>query len=169
MNQMKTIKVEKVTLNIGIGEPGEKLDKAKALLATISGCKPVITTAKDRIPTWGLRPGLQIATKVTLRGEKAITLLKRLVQAKGNSLKETSFDKFGNFSFGIKEYIDIPGVEYDMKIGIIGLEAAITLERQGFRIKKRRLRKTKIPTRHLISKEESMNFMKEKFNVVIKK
>ena len=166
---MRNIKVEKITLNIGIGEPGEKLEKAKTLLTTISGCKPVITTAKDRIPTWGLRPGLQIATKVTLRGEKAVALLKRLLQAKGNALKESSFDKFGNFSFGIPEYIDIPGVEYDIKIGIIGLETAITLERPGYRIKKRRLRKTKIPTRHLISKEESMNFMKEKFNVVIKK
>jgi large subunit ribosomal protein L5 len=166
---MKTIKVEKVTLNIGVGEPGEKLEKAKTLLATISGCKPVITTAKDRIPTWGLRPGLQIATKVTIRGEKAVILLKRLLQAKDNILKETSFDKFGNFSFGIHEYIEIPGVEYDMKIGIIGLETAVTLERPGYRIKKRRIKKAKIATRHLISKDESINFMKEKFNVVIKK
>ena len=167
MNPMRTIKIEKLTLNIGTGEPGEKLEKARTLLTTITGAKPVACTSTKRIPTWGVRPGLQIAMKVTLRGKKAQDLLQRLLHAKANKLKESNFDKFGNFSFGIPEYIDIPGVEYDMKIGIIGLECAVTLERPGFRVKKRNLRKSRIPLKHQIKKEESINFIKQLFNTEI--
>jgi large subunit ribosomal protein L5 len=74
-------------------------------------------------------------------------------------------DNEGNFAFGIKEYIDIPGSKYDMSIGIIGLEVAVTLNRPGARIKKRRIRQKKIPQRHRITKEETKEFLKEKFNV----
>ena len=139
MNSMKKIRTEKVTLNIGVGGPGDKLDKAMKLLNNISGVKSVQTKAGPsmRIPTWGVRPNLPIACKVTVRGEKAEKLLKRLLQAVDNKLPTRKFDKFGNFSFGIPEYIDIPDVPYDQSIGVIGLEVAVTLERPGFRIKRR--------------------------------
>ena len=166
---MEEVRMEKVTLNIGTGEPGERLEKAKTLLANLTGSKPILTTAKKRVPTWGLRPGLQIATKVTLRGKKAEEVLVRLIKAKSNILKESNFDQFGNFSFGIAEYIDIPGLEYDIKIGIIGLEAAVTLTKAGYRVKKRRIRSAIIPKRHLITKLDGINFIKQKFNVEIRK
>ena len=161
---MKRIEIEKITLNIGVGQPGDHLDKAMRLLEKISGSKPVQTTTMKRIPTWSLRPNLAIACKVTLRGEKAENVLKNLFIAADNKINSSKFDKFGNFSFGIPEYIDIPGVEYEADIGIIGLEVAVTLKRPGFRVKKR-LIKSKIGKKHKISRQESIEFIKNKFNI----
>ena len=165
MNPMTQIKVEKVTLNIGTGGPGDPLDKAQKLLQKLTNHKPVITTSQKRIPTWGVRPGLQIGCKVTVRGKEAEQLIKNLLVAKANKLKSTNFDSSGNVSFGLHEYLDIPGMEYDAGIGIMGLEAAVTLVRPGFRIKLRRLKRKKIPNKHKITKEEATEFMKTKFNV----
>lgn len=165
MNPMREIAIEKVTLNIGIGSPGEKLDDAMLLLENLTGCKSIKTVSTKRIPTWGIRKGLPIACKVTLRGNKANEFLGKLLQAVDNNLQESKFDKYGNFSFGIKEYIDIPGAKYDVNVGIIGLEVAVTLKRCGFRIKNRVVGRTKIPLRHKITKEEGIEFVKNKFNV----
>jgi len=169
MADMKQIKVEKVTLNMGVGGPGPNLDKAIKLLETITGKKPVTTKTKKRIPTWGLRPGLPIATKVTLRGKDAEVLLKRLFEAVEKRLHPKRFDDQGNFSFGIKEYLDIPGMTYIIEIGMMGLEVAVTLQRPGFRVKKRRICCKKIPIRHKINKEEAMNFITEKYGVKVQK
>lgn len=167
MNPMQEIKIEKVTLNIGVGGTGDKLEKASKLLTTITKSKPIKTRTMKRIPTWGVRPKLEIATKVTLRGELAESVLKRLLVAANNTLTESKFDKSGNFSFGIPEYIDIPGVEYNAEIGIIGLEAAVTLKRPGFRIKYRKISNVKVPLRHRVSREDAIMFIKNKFNVTI--
>src|SRR3989344_1990327 len=167
MSDMKQIRVEKVTLNIGVGGPGEKLEKAIKLLKTISGTKPIAIASNKRIPTWGVRPGLQLASKVTVRGKKAEELLMRLLQAVDNKLPRRKFDKFGNFSFGIHEYIDIPGVQYDPSIGVIGLEAAVTLQRPGFRVKRRAVKVGKIGIKHRITAEDSIAFVKNKFNVKV--
>lgn len=164
---MRTIKIEKVTMNIGIGEPGDRLDKAVRLLKSISGETPIKTVTKKRIPTWKIRPGLMIGCKVTLRGEKAQKMLKRLLQAKNNQLKEENFDANGNFAFGIKEYLDIPEAKYDADIGIIGLEAAVTLERPGFRIKRRMIRAKQIPKKHRITKQEAIGFMKSEYGIEV--
>lgn len=169
MNKMREIKVEKVTLNIGVGGPGESLEKAKSLLNKISNMKPVETKAKKRIPGWGIRPGLSIGVKVTIRGKKAEELLIRLLEAKGNKLSPKNFDETGNLSFGIPEYLDIPKIEYDMNIGIIGLEVAVTLARPGYRIKSRSIKKRKIPKKHQITRNEAINFIKTKFNVNVEK
>ncbi len=167
MNTMRQIRIEKVTLNIGVGTSGDNLEKATKLLENISKRKPVQTKTMKRIPSWGLRPKLPIGCKVTLRGKESEELLNRLFDAVERTLKPSNFDQNGNFSFGIKEYIDIPSVDYDPEIGIIGLEVSITLERQGFRVKRRRLRKTKIPNRHLIKKQEAIDFISQKFGIKI--
>lgn len=166
-NIMRQLKIEKVTLNIGAGTVADKLDKAFKLLGAVTGRKPVKTKTKKRIPGWGLRPGLPIGCKVTLRGKKAEELLKRLLMAKENQATTTQFDDNGNFSFGISEYINIPGVQYDPEIGIIGLEATVTLERPGFRIGKRKIKPKIIPKKQRITQEEAIGFMKQKFDLKI--
>jgi len=167
MNKMKEIRIEKITLNMGLGEAGEKVKKATKLLSTISGSKPICTKSNKRIPTWGVRPGLELGVKVTLRKKKAVELLKRLFAAIENNLNPKSFDKEGNFSFGIPEYIDIPDVKYDVAIGIVGLEVAVTLERPGYRIKKRKFKRSKIGKKHIITKNEAIEYIKNQFNIEI--
>lgn len=164
-NPMKEVQLEKITLNIGTGGPGDKLEKAMKLLSKISEGKPVITKTKKRIPTWGLRPGLEIGCMITLRGEKAEELLKRLFIGVDNKLPATKFDKSGNFSFGIGEYLHIPKVEYDSTIGIIGLEVAVTLKRRGFRVKRRLIRPARIAKAHRITKAEAIDYVKSKYGV----
>ena len=164
-NMMRKVVVEKVTLNIGAGRSADMLEKGFKLLGIISGEKPVKTLAKLRLAAWGLRPGLPIGCKVTVRGKKAEELLKMLVGAKEDGMKKTQFDDEGTISFGIAEYIDIPGVKYEPEIGVIGLQVCVTLGRAGFRIKRRRKQTTKIPKKHRINKEESILFMKQKFEI----
>ena len=166
MNKMREIRIEKITLNMGVGAPGAKMDNSIKLLETISGAKAVRTKTMKRIPTWGVRPKLLVGCKITLRGEKAAEVLKKLLSAVNNYIPDTKFDQNGNFSFGIDEYINIPGVEYDQALGIVGLEVAVTLERPGYRIKRRQLLKKKVPINHRINAEESMEFMKKNFNIV---
>jgi len=154
-------------LNIGAGKDQTKLDKGVILIKAITGIEPVKTITSKRIPGWGLRPGLPIGCKLTLRKQKAAEILKRLLEAKDKKLAESQFDEQGNISFGIHEYIDIPGVAYDPKIGIMGLQVCVSLERPGFRIKRRRLEQKKIPKKHQISKQDAINFIKNNFNVIV--
>ncbi|MBW3004733.1 50S ribosomal protein L5 [Candidatus Woesearchaeota archaeon] len=167
MNQMQQLRIEKVTLNIGAGKDQTKLDKGIVLIKAITGIEPIKTVTSKRIPGWGLRPGLPIGCKLTLRKNKAVDILKRLLEAKDKKLAESQFDDQGNISFGIHEYIDIPGVAYDPKIGIMGLQVCISLERPGFRVKRRRLEPKKIPKKHQISKEEAIKFIQDNFGVVV--
>ncbi len=166
MNVMRSPRIEKITLNVGAGKDLEKLEKGMKLIKAIAGVEPVKTVTKKRIPAWGIRPGLPIGCKLTLRKDKAVELLRRLLRAKDNKLKPEQFDDC-NVSFGIPEYIDIPGVEYDHSIGIMGLEVCVTFERPGFRVKRRRLRRKKIPKKHRLTKEEIIKFVQEKFNVQV--
>ncbi len=167
MPSMRELRIGKVTLNIGAGKEQNKLEKALVLLQRIGNAVPVKTFTSKRIPEWGLRPGLPIGCKLTLRKAKAYNVLGNLLKAGDNILNYNNFDKEGNISFGIEEYIDIPGLKYDPAIGIIGLQVCITLQRAGYRIKNRKIKQRIVPARHRVTKEESIEFMKNKFGVVI--
>ncbi|MBI4143685.1 50S ribosomal protein L5 [Candidatus Woesearchaeota archaeon] len=167
MNPMKKLKVEKVTLNFGAGKDQARLEKGIKIIKSITGKDPLKTITEKRIPVWGVRPGLPIGAKITLRKKEAQELIKRLLAAKENKLKESNFDTKGSISFGIQEYIDIPGTKYDPAIGVLGLQACITLERAGFRVKKRRLKPSKIGKAHQIQKEEAKKFLQESFNIKV--
>lgn len=165
-NPMREIRVEKVTLNVGVGEAGQKLENAKSLLKMLTGRMPVTTLAKVRSPTWKIKKGDPIGAKVTVRGAEAAELLKRALQAVDSLVKETSFDKTGNVSFGVHEYIDVPGAKYDPKIGVIGFDVCVTLGRRGRRVKeRRRLKALKVGLKHKISHDEAVAFLGEKFGV----
>lgn len=158
-NSMRKIRIAKITLNVGAGKDENMLKKGIILLQKLSPLTPVKTVAKKRIPAWGLRPGLTIGCKVTIRKD-AEKLLKGILAAKGNVLSRKCFDQNGNFSFGVPEYIDIEGLEYDPELKIMGLEVAVTLERPGFRVKHRAIKTGSIGKAHQVSIEEAVNFIK---------
>ncbi|MBT4114761.1 50S ribosomal protein L5 [Candidatus Woesearchaeota archaeon] len=163
---MREVKIEKVVLNIGTTGDTEKMKKGVALLSAISGKKVVETHAKTRIAVFKIRKGLPLGSKVTLRGKDAEALLLRLLSAVDNKVKKRSFTENG-FSFGVPEYIDIPEVKYDPKIGIIGLDVSVSLMRAGYRIKYRRILKRRIHKAHTVSKDDAIKFAQDKFKVVI--
>src|SRR3989338_3773935 len=107
MNPMKNIKVGKITLNVGAGKNTAKLEKGMKLIEALAGKPPVKTFTTKRIPTWGVRPGLPLGCKLTLRKKEARELLARLLTAKENKLSQKQFDGAGNLAFGVHEYIDI--------------------------------------------------------------
>ncbi len=167
MNPMQQPRIEKLTLNIGAGKDQNRLEKGVHVLKMITGIDPMKTVTQKRIPTWGLRPGLPIGCKLTLRKNKAIEILKRLLAAKEQRLRDSQFDEAGNISFGIHEYIDIPGITYDPKIGVLGLQVCVTLEKPGYRIKRRKLEQKNVPKKHMVSKAEAMTFMQKAFGITI--
>jgi len=164
-NEMKAVKIAKVTVNMGVGPEPAEMKKAQKIIEKITGCKSVQVKCKIRQPKWGIRPGLPIGLKVTIRNGKAEEFLKRALSAKDNSLKKKSFDNQGNFGFGIHEYIDLPGVKYDPALGVRGFDVLATLERPGFRIKRRKIQGSKVGKAHVIAKQEAMDFMQKKFGV----
>ncbi|MBI3413545.1 MAG: 50S ribosomal protein L5 [Candidatus Aenigmarchaeota archaeon] len=160
MNPMFQISIDKLTLNMGAGGPGEKLEKSKKLLERASGEKGVITHAHKR-STFGVAKGRQIGVKVIMRGKKAEEFLKRVLESLDNKIKASQFDDHGNFSVGVHEYIDLPGMKYDPSIGIMGFDVAVTLKRAGYRVSKRRIRPAKIGGKHLVTREQAMEWTKE--------
>ena len=164
-NKMREILIDKVTVNIGVGSPGEALDSAQELLERITKKKAVKTTAKKRNPTWGLRKGLPIGVKVTLRGKDAHEFLAKAFKAKREGIKKSSFDNTGNLAFGIKSYIDLPDAKYDPNIGMYGMDVTVTLKRRGYRVKNRKIMPRKLGKNHVIKKEEAIEFIKNNFNV----
>jgi len=164
---MSLIYVDKVTLNIGMGQGGEPLQKAKALLEKVSGKKAVLTKSKSRNPTWNLRPGEEIGSKVTLRGKDADAVLKRALESVDNRVSEKSFDKGGNVSFGIKEYIDFPGMKYDPEIGMLGFDVCVTLKKKGSRIALRRIAPRRLPAKQRVSADEARQFIAEKYGAKV--
>jgi len=164
---MKSIRIAKVTLNMGTGKSMDLLDKAVNLMKNLVGITPVKCVTNKRIAAWGLRPGLPIGCKLTLRGKKAEETLKRFLYAKDNMLMPSSFDDRGNISFGVPEYIDVKDAKYDPKLGIMGMQVSITLERPGYSIKKRKIRPSKLSKKHIISKTDAMEFMKTNFGINI--
>lgn len=160
-------RIEKLTLNIGAGKDVNKLDKAMVLIKSLTGVEPYKTVTQKRIPSWSLRPGLPVGCKLTLRKDKAVDILKRLLEAKENKLQRSNFDLNGNISFGIHEYIDIPDLKYDPKIGVMGLQVCVTLERPGHRIKRRRMMRKKLPSKQVVTREDAMAFLKDNFGVTV--
>ncbi len=167
-NPMRTIKLAKVTVHIGVGSSGEMLEKAKKIITDITGQKPCTKQAKMTIKEFSIREGEPVSCLTTLRGEKASAFLKRGLEAVSNSIKRSSFDENGNFAFGIKEHIEIPGTKYQPELGIFGMDVVASLERPGFRVKRRRIRPSRIGKSQRVTREDAIKFVTETFGVQIK-
>jgi large subunit ribosomal protein L5 len=164
-NPMQKPILSKVVVNIGVGEAGEKVSRAANLLESLTGQKAVRTAARKTNRDLGVRKSELIGCKVTLRKEKAEEFLKKALDAVDGTLQSRWFDREGNFAFGIEEHINIPGVQYDPQIGIYGMDVCVTVEKPGYRIKRRKIRKRRIPRHHRVDRLESMRFIRDKFGV----
>ncbi len=160
---MKDFRLEKVILNIG--GIGDKLEKGVILLETVSGRKPVKVKAVKRIPAWSVRPGQEVGTKVTIRGPEALEMLKKLLPAIDNKIKAKQIQN-NFFSFGIHEYIEIPGIEYIREVGIMGFEVTCVFARAGKSVETKKVKRGKTK-RLVVAKEEIIGFLETKFKTEI--
>ena len=167
MSTMRDLHVEKVVVNIGVGEAGERLAKAEKVLEMVTKQKPVETLSKTVNRDLGIREGMPLGCKVTLRGEQAIDFVKAALAIREMRVPEYSFDKEGNMSFGISDYTDFEGMKYDPEIGIYGMDINVVLRRAGNRITKRALLRRSIPKSHRVQRDEAIQYMKDNFNVQV--
>ena len=167
-NPMRALRVEKVTVNIGVGEEGEKLVKAQKVLEMVTGQKSVQTISKTVNRDLGIRVGMPLGCKVTLRGEAAEAFLVRALSIRENKVYSYSFDKEGNMSFGISDYTDFDGMKYDPEIGIFGMDVNVVIRRVGgCRVERRALLSRRIPKEHRVQRDEAIEFVKNKFKVEV--
>jgi large subunit ribosomal protein L5 len=166
-NLMLTPIIEKVTVNMSVGQSGRPLEQAETILKQLTKQKPSKRKAKKTIREFGIRKGESIACLVTLRDEKAKEFLRKAFYAVDNKLSTYCFDRQGNFAFGIKEHINIPGTRYSPELGIHGMDVAVSLGRAGYRVKRRHRAKSKIGKDHLLTAKEAILFIKDEFDVEI--
>jgi len=135
-------RIAKITVNIGVGEAGEKLGKAEQVLQSLTGQQPIQTISKTTNKDWALRKMMAIGCKVTLRKKTADKFLIEALKTRENKIADYSFDDQGNFSFGIPDQL-------------------------GYRTKHRRVDRRKIPHRHQVTRKETSEYIAETFNVEI--
>ncbi len=158
-NIMRKVKIEKVVLNIG--GTADYLEKGVKLLKLLTGRNPSRMKSRKRIPTLGVRPGLEVGAVVTIRKDVE-NVLKRMLSAVDNKVRKKQIS-INNFSFGIKEYLEIPGMEYQREIGVMGFDVTVVFKRSGRRVKLKKVKAGKYPKRQMIPKEEIIKFMEENF------
>jgi len=166
-NPFRQPKIDKVVVNISVGQAGEELNKAKRILELLTKSKSITVRAKKSVKEWSIRKGQSIAVKVTLRGDTAKSFLKRVLFVYDNRILQNSFDNYGNFSIGVDEHIKLPDTKYIPELGITGFDVAVRIVRPGYRVKIRRKQRSKIPQHHYISKLEAMEFMKKLFKIEV--
>ncbi len=166
-NVMRTVEIAKVVLNTGVGRSGETIERAKMLLADFTGSNPSSRKAKRTVKEFGIHKGEPVGVTVTLRGQNAASVLKRLLEAKNNQLSRRSFDETGNCSFGIREHIEIPGVKYDPAIGIFGMDISVVLERPGYRVARRRRATSHIGDKHKVKTEDAVEYFRSNLNIEV--
>ena len=164
-HEMRTPRVEKVVVHMGVGQGGRALSRAEGILSDLTGQEPVRTLAKTTQPEFGIREGTPIGTKVTLRGTAAHEFLETAFPLV--TLSSSQFDENGNISFGIAEHTEFPSQEYDPTIGIYGMDVTVNLVRPGYRVTKRERASRSIPASHRLTPEDAVAFLESTFDVEV--
>jgi large subunit ribosomal protein L5 len=167
MNAMREPRVEKVVVNIGVGEAGERLVKAQKVIEMVTGQKSVQTISRTINRDLAIRKGMPLGCKVTLRGEVATNFLGKALEIREHRIPMYSFDREGNMSFGIADYTDFPGMKYDPEIGIFGMDVNVVLRRAGNRVTQRPILRRRLPRNHRLERNEAIEFMKTSFSVEV--
>ncbi len=164
---MRRISIEKVVINIGVGEAGERLVKAAQVIEMLTDRKTVQTLSNTTNKDLGIRKDMPIGVKVTLRGQEAVDFFKRAMWVRQNRIAAYSFDHEGNCSFGITDYTDFEGMKYDPQIGIFGLSVSVVFARPGKRVQMRRHARHRIPERHRTTVEEIQQFLTDEYEIEV--
>ena len=168
MNPMLTPHITKVSVNIGVGEGGQRLQLAEQALEKVTGMTPVRTLATSTNRDLGTRKGAPIGCKVTIRDSETINaFLKDAFWVRQHTLPTYNFDTSGNLSFGISDYTDFPGQKYDPDVGIFGMDVNVVLERPGHRVSRRRKRTRRVSASHRVGPEESRSWFSKSYNLKI--
>jgi large subunit ribosomal protein L5 len=165
-NPMLEPQITKVTVNIGVGEGGQRLLLAERVLTLLTGLSPVRTLSRKTNRDLGTREGAPIGCKVTIRDSATVAkFLKEAFWVKENTLPGWNFDSQGNLSFGIRDYTDFPDQKYDPEIGIFGMDVNVVLERPGHRVSRRRRKSSRVSYSHRITPAESKEFFQSHFGL----
>ncbi len=164
-NVMRRVYIDKLMINIGTGSDEKVQENAKKLIKLVTGRKAADGLSKKRNPSFKITRGSKIAAFVTIRGNDAAMLAKKLIGAVDNNIKDSSI-RSNTLSFGIREYIDIDGIKYDPGIGMLGMNVNIAFKRKGYRVCTRKWKNSEIPKAHKdVSADEIKEYLAREFKV----